>query len=258
LRSVAVPKQKKIVKELKRPDQFVDFWTRTWARGAEVLAPRQKPVIAAIVALIVVVTGAIVFQRLDEDHKVEASDALVRIQKIATADLETAPVDATKDVKDDVPHFKTAAERQTAVLKELDDFLSKHASTPLKDEALVMKGSQLLEAGKFDDAVAAYDGALAARLDPRLRFLAHEGKGYALEGKGDLDRAAAAFGELEQDAAAFNGFYKERAIYQKARVTERKGDKAGALKLYRQVLEKSSDSLLHDEITDRLAVLEAK
>jgi tetratricopeptide (TPR) repeat protein len=116
----------------------------------------------------------------------------------------------------------------------------------------------LLEAGKFDDAVAAYDGALAARLDSRLRFLAHEGKGYALEGKGDLDRAAAAFGELEQDAAAFNGFYKERAIYQKARVTERKGDKAGALKLYRQVLEKSSDSLLHDEITDRLAVLEAK
>lgn len=253
-----MPKKKKIVKELKRPDQFVDFWTRAWARGSEVLAARQKPVIAAIVALIVVVTGAIVFQRLDEDRKVEASDALVRIEKLATSDLETAPIDATKDVRDDAPHFKTPAERQTAVLKELDAFLSKHGGTPLKDEALVMKGSQLLDAGKFDDAVAAYDGALAARLDPRLRFLAHEGKGYALEAKGDLDRAVVAFGELEQDAAAFNGFYKERATYQKARLTERKGDKAGALKLYRQVLEKSSDSLLHDEITHRLAVLEAK
>lgn len=260
-------KQKKIVKELKHPDQFVDFWTRSWTRLAQVIGPRQKPVIAGVVALIVVLTGAVIFQNVDEDHKVQASDALVRIQKMAIADLEAPPpaADGAKATppapdkeKDDVPRFKTAPERQEAVLKELDAFLAKGYSGALKAEALVLKGSQLLEAGRFDDAIAAYDGALGAKLDARMRFLAHEGKGYAFEGRGDLDKAAAEFGELEQDASAFHGFYRDRATYQKARIAERKGDRAGAVKLYKQVLEKSSDSPLHDEITDRLAVLEAK
>jgi len=264
-----VAKQKKIVKELKQPDQFVDFWTRSWTRLAEVFGPRQKPVIAGLVALIVVLTGVIIFQSVDEDHKVQASDALVRIEKMAIADLEPPPpepgADAAKATppvpdkeKDDVPRFKTAAERQEAVLKELDAFLAKGSSSALKAEALVLKGSQLLEGGRFDDAIAAYDGALGAKLDARMRFLAHEGKGYAFEGKGDLEKAAAAFGELEQDASAFHNFYRDRATYQKARIAERKGDQAGAVKLYKQLLEKSSDSPLHDEITDRLAVLEAK
>jgi tetratricopeptide (TPR) repeat protein len=264
--SVAVPKQKKIVKELKQPDQFVDFWTRSLNRLAEVIGPRQKPVIAGVVALIVVMTGVIIFQNVDDDHKVQASDVLVRIQKIATADLEPAPgADGAKTTpptvekdKDDVPRFKTAAERQQAVLKEIDAFLAMGSSSALRAEALVLKGGQLLEGGRFDDAIAAYDSALGAKLDVRMRFLAHEGKGYAFEGKGDLDKAAAAFGELEQDAGAFHGFYRDRATYQKARIAERKGDRAGAVKLYKQVLEKSGESPLHDEITDRLAVLEAK
>ena len=264
-------KQKKIVKELKQPDHFVDFWTRSLTRLSEVIGPRQKPVIAGLVALIVAVTGIVIFQNVDDDHKVQASDVLVRIQKMAIADLEAPPpepgadaakaappaADKDKD-KDDVPRFKTAAERQQAVLKELDGFLAQGSSSALKAEALVLKGGQLLEGGRFDDAIAAYDSALGAKLDTRMRFLAHEGKGYAFEGKGDLDKAAAAFGELEQDAGAFHGFYKDRATYQKARIAERKGDQAGAVKLYKQLLEKSSDSPLHDEITDRLAVLEAK
>jgi hypothetical protein len=41
-------------------------------------------------------------------------------------------------------------------------------------------------------------------------------------------------------------------------MSERKGDRAGAVKMYKEVLDKMPDSLLHDEITDRLAVLEAK
>jgi tetratricopeptide (TPR) repeat protein len=266
-----VAKHKKIVKELKQPDQFVDFWTRSLTRIGQVVGPRQKPVIAGAVALIVVLIGAIIFENVDEDHKVDASDVLVRIEKMAIADLEPAPpepgadgvkapapaVDADKE-KDDVPRFKTATERQQAVLKEIDGFLAKSSASALKPEALVIKGGALLEAGRFDDAIAAYDGALGAKLDTRMRFLAHEGKGYAFEGKGDLDKAAAAFGELEQDAGAFHGFYKDRATYQKARIAERKGDQAGAVKLYKQVLERSADSPLHDEITDRLAVLEAK
>lgn len=248
--------KKKLVKELKQPDQFVDFWTRTWNRVAAVLGPRRKPLFAGLGALLGVVTAAAIFQKVDDDKKVDASEAFASIEKAANADLDTGTPSPLKD--DDAPHFKTAAERQAAVLKQDEDFLGKYKATDLKDEALVVKGGQLIDAGRYDEAIAAFDAAIAAKLDPRLRFLANEGKGYAYEGKGDFDKAAAAFAALDEDAKRFQGFYRDRAVYQKARMTERKGDQAGAVKLYKEVLDKMPDSLLHDEITDRLAVLEAK
>jgi tetratricopeptide (TPR) repeat protein len=255
-----VAKKKQIIKELKRPDQFVDFWTHAGNRIVAVVGPRRKPALSLAVAMVVVLVGAAIFEKWDGDKRITASEALAEIQKTANAELDTPTADPLekKDVKDDAPHFKTAAERQAAVLKALDTFLAQHGGTALKDEALVMKGSQLLDARRFDDAVAAFRDALGAKLDARLRFLAHEGLGYAYEGKGDLDQALAAFGQLEGDASAFQGFYRDRALYQKARITERKGDKPGAAKLYQQVLDKVPDTLLHDEISDRLAVLEAK
>jgi len=248
--------KKKLVKELKQPDQFVDFWTHAWNRIVEVLGPRRKPLFAGLGALLGVITAAAIFQKVDDDKKIDASAAFATLEKAANPDLDTGTPSPLKD--DDAPHFKTAADRQAAVLKQDDDFLAKYRTTGLKDEALIVKGGQLLDAGRYDEAIAAFDAAIGAKLDPRLRFLAHEGTGYAYEGKGDFDKAAAAFAALDEDAKQFQGFYRDRAVYQKARMTERKGDRAGAVKLYKEVLDKMPDSLLHDEITDRLAVLEAK
>ncbi len=246
--------KKKLVKELKQPEHFVDCWTHAWNRIVAVLGPRRKPLFAGLGALLGVVTAAAIFQKIDDDKKVDASGAFAALEKAANADLDTGTPSPLKD--DDAPHFKTAADRQAAVLKQDDDFVAKYRD--LKDEALVLKGGQLIDAGRYDDAIAAYDAAIGGKLDPRLRFLANEGKGYAYEAKGDFDKAAAAFAALDEDAKRFQGFYRDRAVYQKARMTERKGDAAGAVKLYKEVLDKMPDSLLHDKITDRLAVLEAK
>ena len=170
------------------------------------------------------------------------------------------PTDAlpTGQSKDAIPRFKTAKLRQDAALKELDGFLASHSGAGLREEALIMKGAELLAAGRSDDALSAYQAALGARLDPRLRFLAHEGIGYAYEAKGDLDKAVAAFGQLTADAADFHGFYQDRALYHKARLTALKGDKPGAATIYRQILDKVPDTAMHDEIADRIAVIEAK
>ncbi|MES1209570.1 MAG: tetratricopeptide repeat protein, partial [Pseudomonadota bacterium] len=113
-------------------------------------------------------------------------------------------------------------------------------------------------AGRFDDAIAAYQDALSNRLDERLRFLAHEGQGYAHEGKGDTDKALAAFAQISGDATAFGGFYQDAALYHKARLTEAKGDKSGAVAIYKQILDKVPETAMKDQITDRLALLEAK
>jgi tetratricopeptide (TPR) repeat protein len=261
-----VGKHKKIVKELKRPDQFVDFWTRTSHAIVAAVGPRRKPAIAVVVALAVVFVGSAIINAWDAGRRVTASRSLTHIQKMANAELlpaphegkdgETKDVDA-KDPKDDVPRFKTAGERQAAVLKELDQFLANGAASGLKAEALIMRGATLLDAGRRDDAIASYQAALSSKLDPRLRFLAHEGLGYAYEGKGDLEKARAAFGQLAGDATEFHGFYQDRALYHQARLSEIKGDKAAAVKAYRQILDKAPDTSMKDEIVDRLAVLEA-
>ena len=262
-----MPKRSKIVKELKRPDQFVDFWTRTSHRVATFVGARRKPVIAGLVALAVVVVGAAVLSAWDASRRFEASRALSRIEEIQNAELLPEGSDGA-DTKagassaatgaDAVPRFKTASLRELAVIKELDGFLAGHASAALKNEALVVKGSALLAAARFDEAIRAYQSALEGRLETRLRFLAHEGLGYAHEGKGELDQALAAFEALASDAAEFRGFYQDRALFQRARLTAMKGDKAQAGVLYRQILDKVPDTSLRDEISDRLAVLEAK
>jgi len=255
-----VAKHKTIAKELKRPDQFVDFWTHASRRLVAVLAPRQKPAIAAAVAIAVVVIGAAIFNYWDGSRHLAASRKLSRIQEIANAELLGDASDPREggSHKDDAPRFKTSAEREGAVLKEGDQFLSGDATAGLKDEGLIIKGAALLTLSRYDEALTTYQASLAAKLDPRLRFLAYEGLGYSYEGKGDLDKALGEFAKMTDGASGPPGFYEDRALYHKARLTALKGDKAGAVTIYRQILTKVPDTGLKDEITDRLALIEAK
>lgn len=247
---------KDIAKDLKRPDQFVDFWTRTSHRIGAFIAPRRKPALAALVALIVVLIGGTLIDRWDTSRRESASHAFARIEAIAIADLLPASGTPPPGETSDVPRFKTAEERRSAVLKELDGFLSAHGRSKLRDEALMMKGKELFVAGRHDESLAAYEAALAAKVPARLAFLAHEGIGYAHEGKGQLDQALAAFGRMADTASSFQGFSRDRALYHRARITERKGDKAAALKLYNEALQANPDGSLRDEIADRVALLD--
>ena len=257
--AVATTKRKKVVQELKHPDHFVDFWTRTFQKLVAVLAPRRKPAIAAVVAVGVVLVGAAVFNVWDQNRRIGLSQSLAHAQRIANAELLSDATNPKDDAsKTDVPRFKTAQERGDAVLKELDSFLSGRASRGLMNEARLMKGATLLGLGRSDDAIKAYEAALNESLDARLRFLAHEGIGYAYEAKGDLDKALNAFGQIAGDAKEFQGFYADRALFHRARLTAVKGDRPGAVTLYRQILDKAPDPAMKSEITDRLAVLEAK
>lgn len=256
---MATTNRKKISQELKHPDQFVDFWTRAYQRFAAVMAPRRKPAIAAAVALGVVLVGAAIFNVWDQSRRVSYSENLARAQKIASAELLGDATNSKDEAsKSDVPRFKTAEERSNAVLKELDTFLSGGGPRGLKNEARLMKGATLLDLGRADDALKSYQDAVNDKLDARLLFLAYEGMGYAHEAKGDVDQALSAFGKLDEAAAGFQGFYKERALYHRARLTAAKGDKSAAVTLYKQILDKAPDASLKSEITDRLAVLEAK
>jgi len=249
-------------KELKKPDQFVSFWTKVSSDAARVLASQGRAVALGAGALAVVIVATVAFTQVRARRAEHASQSLARVDRIATADLLPADGTAPAVNEDDVPRFKTDKERLEGALKELDAFIAANPGSGLRAEALLHRGSYLLGLQRYDDAVVAYTQLLGGSLEPSLRFLAQEGLGYAFEARGDLDKAADAFARLgdlaSKDSGKAEGFYLDRALYHKARIAEIKGNRADAAKLYREVLDKAPGTSLRDEISNRLAVLESK
>jgi tetratricopeptide (TPR) repeat protein len=239
-------------KELKNPDQFVSFWTHV---GTFLNANRKK-VLAAVGGVLVLGVAAWVLSSVLSQRAAETSAAFARIEKVANADLLPATGEAPK-TDDGLPHFKTEDARFEGALKEADAFLSKHGGSDFKEEALLLKAKFLLALGKNSEALAIYQGQLGG-VDSRLRFLAHEGLGYALEASGQTDAAIAAFGALADESQAAAGFYRDRALFNKARLLEKKGSSKDAEKLFRDILQQTPTTPLKEEINDRLAALEGK
>jgi tetratricopeptide (TPR) repeat protein len=259
---------KNIVKELKHPDQFVTFWSRFSGWAGKFVSERRKPVLIGIGVLAGVVTATVIYGEIHERAAIRSSQALAHVERVATADLIAADGTAPKD--DAVPHFKTDKERLEGALKDLDGFLAADPHNPLHREAELQKAGLLLDLQRPDEAIPLYTALLGSRLEKNLRFLAQEGLAYAYEAKGDLDQASAAFAKLGGDAVAEQKagdpgegagkvvFYRDRSLYHQGRIAERKGNPAQAIKLYKEVLDKTPQTSLRDEISNRLAVLEPK
>jgi tetratricopeptide (TPR) repeat protein len=255
-------------KELKQPDQFVSFWTRFSTEAGRVLAARRRPVLIGLGVLTCVVVATIIYAQVRERAGARASEALARVDKVATADLlpaEGAAKESPAMAGDEsVPRFKTEKERSAAALKGVDDFLASNGHGPLRAEAQLKRAGLLLDLGRADEAIPAYEEVLSSDLSGNMRFLAQEGLGYAYEAKGDLDKALAAFTALgappvkKGEAGEALGFYQDRSLYHQGRLAERKGNPAEAARLYKEVLDKQPTTPLREEISSRLAVLETK
>lgn len=246
---------KKLTKKaLKQPDQFIGFWQRVSMATSEFASKNAKALVIGVSTLATVVVGSVVMTQVSESRSARASVALDRVQRIAAGELVAS---GAAPKQDGVPHFATDKERMEGALKELDAQFSS-GRTPLYPEASLLRGSLLLGLDRADEAAALYQKLLDGKLDAHFRFLAREGLGYAHERKGKLQEAAAAFAKLGDDAAGMGGFYKDRARYHAARLTEMQGNPAEAIRIYREVLDKNPTTSLRDEITNRLALLELK
>lgn len=239
-------------KQLKQPDQFVSFWSRVMIA---LEARRRSIAVAALVAVLAGV-GAQVALKSREGRTERATQAFAKLETIANAPVVAD--DAPPPGELEGPRFKTAAERLDAVLREVDAFLSAHAGSRLVGPALLFKARSLLLAGKPDDAAKIYDELLAGKLDPSLRFAAREGRALADEIAGRVEKAAEGYAALAADADKAGGFYRDRALFARARLLERKGDTKGAETLLREILDKTPATSLKDPINDRLASLEGR
>jgi tetratricopeptide (TPR) repeat protein len=239
-------------KELRNPDQFVSFWTRV----AEYIKSHRTTVIGSVLLVIVAALGAWGGATFMSKRAADVSRDFARIEHIATAELLPASGEAPK-TDDGLPHFKTEQARLDGALKESDRFLSAHGGSSLKEEALLLKAKYLLALGRAQEALPIYQSQLGA-LDSRLRFLAQEGLGYALEATGQTDAAIAAFNGLAEEGKGAGDFYRDHALYNKARLLEKKGSGQDAQKLLHEILDKTPTTPLREEINDRLAALEGK
>jgi tetratricopeptide (TPR) repeat protein len=238
-------------KELKNPDQFVSFWTHVGA----FLNKHRIAVLAGVGGALVLGIGAWAISTTLSKRAADNSAAFARIERVANAPLLEEKQPAPPD--DGLPHFKTEDARLEAALKETDTFLAQHGGSDFKDEALLLKAKYLLALGKNSEALAIYQGQLGG-IDRRLHFIAQEGLGYALEATGQIDSAITAFGTLADESQAAAGFYRDRALFNKARLLEKKGSAKEAEKVLHDILEKTPTTPLREEINDRLAALEGK
>jgi tetratricopeptide (TPR) repeat protein len=142
----------------------------------------------------------------------------------------------SRGVIDPSPIFKTQEDRLNAALKAYDEASLERPNSAPAAFALLGKGGVLLELGKFDEALAAYEQARANPASSKndvLRASVFEGIGLAREGKSDFEGALKAFDEAQQVPG-----FEQTALYQKARIKARAGDAAGAKELLIKLFEK--------------------
>ncbi len=237
----------------KGPDEFVDFWQKAY-RVAE---PYLRAIFFTVGTAVLVWFLAYGISTWFEHKAQAAAEQFGKAVKIYDADLlsdDAAP--PKSDDENQVQRFKSEPERADATFAALDELEKKWSGSDVARDSLVFRAGVLYDLGRFDDAAARYRKFLdeLKGKDAALSQLAKEGVGLCLEAQNKLDEALTAYQSLEPKQG---DFYRDRALYDQARVFQKKGDKQKAAALYNQVLTKMPQSSLRDEIQSQLAVLEA-
>jgi tetratricopeptide (TPR) repeat protein len=154
----------------------------------------------------------------------EVSDALyaaINTEHGRTGDPSEQGKPNANGVIDPTPIFENDAARLEAASKRYGEVIALDSGSPAAGFAQIGRGGVLLEQGKPDEALAAFDAAaqIAGDKSPELRGGALEGRGLALEAKGDLPGSFAAFEELAKLPS-----FENRALYQQARIKQLQGD----------------------------------
>jgi predicted negative regulator of RcsB-dependent stress response len=190
------------------------------------------------------------------EHKAEGgTEAFGRAVKLYEAELATDDNQPKTDEENPVPRYKTEKERADATLAELDAFDKKYGRSSTAREATLFRAGVLFDQGRFDDAGKAFAKAAAGEGGAPLSLLAKEGVGLVAEQQNKLDDALKVYQELEPKTG---DFFRDRALWDQARVLQKKGDKKGAAAKLKELTEKVPQSPLKDSAQNLMASLEAQ
>jgi tetratricopeptide (TPR) repeat protein len=232
-------------------DEFVGFWEKAFIK-IEPYARAIGITVLTAAALIAVVWGVTSWLEHKSQAATEAFDRAVRIYD---ADLLTTDEPPKSDEENPIPRFKTEKERAEATLRELDEFDKKHGRSGTAREAQLFRAGVYYDLGRIDDAATAYEKFIAAAKGSPLLLVAREGLGLCREQQGKLDDALAEYQRLEPRTG---DLYRDRALWDEARVLVKKGDKKQATQKLKELIAKLPTSPLKDEAQNQVAQLEAQ
>ena len=154
-----------------------------------------------------------------------------------------------------LPLFNEEAERAQQAEKALGELAAAAGDSEANNVAELLRAAQTYKDGKFTEAADAYAKWAQANPEHELVFLAREGRALALEATGDIDGALA---ELDALAGKPQDFYRDQALWHKARILEaaERGDEA--LEIYKQYAEEyplEESSIAKAEVVARLKEL---
>lgn len=237
-------------KELKAPDEF----QKLGAQAVPFLVQHQKTLVGGLIIFVVVGLGVTLIQyigkRSDEKAMTELGSALRPISREVNAAGVSDPASGTTI-------YKTEAEKNAAIIKDLTEFRTKNGSNKASATAALPLGHALLREGKSQEALTAFDDYLkGSAADDPLRPTALEGRGYALEAKKDYGAALAAFDQLSKENTS--EFMKGMGLYHRARVLLLQGKTDEGVQQLQQLEAAAPGSSASRLAVERIGVLAAQ
>jgi len=232
-------------------DEFLGFWDKVFHKVEPYLNTIGISLLTAAVIIGVVwgVTGFL------ESRAQSATEALGHVVRTYEAELVTTDEPPKTDEENPVPRFKTADERAQNVLKQLDELDSKHGGSAASKEGRLFRAGELFDLGRIDEAAQSYEKFLGESKGSPMTTVAREGLGLCKEQQGKLDEALAEYQKLEPKTG---DFFRDRALWDEARVLTKKGDKKAAAEKLKELVAKVPTSPLKDEAQSQIAQLEGQ
>jgi predicted negative regulator of RcsB-dependent stress response len=230
-------------------DDFVGFWENL-AKKAE---PYARAIVTTLLTAVVLIAVVWAISSWMEKKSQAATAAYGRAVRIYEADLITGDEPNKTDEQDPVPRFKTEKERADATLQQLAKFDKKYKKSSTAREAKLFRAGVYYDLGRWDDAASEYEKFLDDTHPSPLVPVGREGLGLVREQQGKLDDALGQYQKIEPKVG---DYYRDRALWDQARVWQKKGDKKKAAELLKQLVQKVPGSPLKDEAQNQIAELE--
>jgi TolA-binding protein len=212
-----------------------DAFQRGVRQASRQVIDAPKLVIGAIVIVVAAIAGGVALH----NRKIETNTEAARILQAATAAIvrgNVVPLEQQAELAEAIkfhrgPIYATKEEQDAAIDEALAAARTSNRRG-VEQNATLVAAARALRSGDFDQALTEYDAFLdsAGKRHP-LRFLALEGKGHALEAKGEHQAALEVFASI---APHPTDFHRPMALYHQGRVLEALDRKDEALAIYQQ------------------------
>jgi tetratricopeptide (TPR) repeat protein len=231
-------------KDLKEPDEFLSFTARafSWLNEQKVI------LIIGVAAVGLVIIGSYIWQWYAESREKKASVAFIEAKEILAAPvipkiegMENAVIEGS---------YPSDEEKYKAAIKELEKVTQEHSSSSTSILAIYFIGESYLRLGEYDKAIEKLKEYLTREGENgELAAFAMEGIAVSLEALGKDADAKQQYKRLTQPPLDIE---PDRGLYHIARLEQKAGKTAQAVRLFNEILEKHPQTAFRQEIQDRL------